>query len=72
MLLHSARCHFAGGLCACDPEWGGPDCATKLCPGNCTNGNGVCLSSGVCQCKAEFMGKVLGPPRVSTAEYPVL
>jgi len=44
------------GQCMCNVGWGGDNCTTELCPGNC-GAHGVCENDARCVCKDGFSGK---------------
>lgn len=48
-------CNSDTGKCFCHSGYGGADCATKQCAGNC-HGRGTC-SEGTCVCTAPYAGK---------------
>ncbi|XP_062456844.1 tenascin-X-like isoform X10 [Rhea pennata] len=54
--LCSGRGVFAAGRCACtcEPGWGGPTCAERRCPGDCSD-QGRCRA-GRCRCFAGYAG----------------
>ena len=42
-------------VCLCQPGFGGPDCAERVCPRGCS-GRGTCMGNKLCRCAQGYTG----------------